>query len=217
MSQSKIHIWDTFPFPRWKLHYTSKCWQCCETCENTKHKTTQHNTVLPTQHNTTQRNTTQCCDRSTQSCETTIEELDLSFRGFHVWRHLTVHLHYRELHWDTFYHRYVHLNHALRYIGIHLNYIELHLHHRERCDCTTLSYILPQRCTFELHWDTLSYICTGQPPGPGRGPVSTSTKDNAKRWNNDRFMTFPPLRPLSVGWPQRQRQRQRQWQWQIQF
>ena len=178
MSQSKIHIWDTFPFPRWKLHYTSKCWQCCETCENTKHKTTQHNTVLPTQHNTTQRNTTQCCDRSTQSCETTIEELDLSFRGFHVRRHLTVHF-------------------ALE------SYIGLHLHHRD--------------VHLNQPWDTLSYICTGQPPGPGRGPVSASTKDNAKRWNNDRFMTFPPLRPLSVGWPQRQRQRQRQWQWQIQF
>ena len=31
---------------------------------------------------------TYCC------CEITIEELDLSFRGFHLWRHLTVlHLH----------------------------------------------------------------------------------------------------------------------------
>ena len=31
--------------------------------------------------------------RFTYCCEITIEELDLSFRGFHVWRHLTVHLH----------------------------------------------------------------------------------------------------------------------------
>ena len=36
----------------------------------------------------------QTADRFTYyCCEITIEELDLSFRGFHVWRHLTVHLH----------------------------------------------------------------------------------------------------------------------------
>ena len=32
-------------------------------------------------------------DLHVHCCEITIEELDLSFRGFHVCRHLTVHLH----------------------------------------------------------------------------------------------------------------------------